>query len=461
MFSTGTHAFDVLDFTDIGDGEQIVIAELAAPRILERILPQRDGGASPMQSGYCSRCCSEPLHRLASQTGGHRPPLQLGSRTVGALYESPIRSRHARFVRSCYATAELQPTEEHDMSRTFGRLGAIRMLARADLNSWCYHLSECTAGSAARSRRASLSASATSGTSSPISISRSDSTAMCSALRLRARFRTARMRRSQNSATPRAAVARGRAPGAGTGNGRGAHRIQGHRAQGAGARVSTIPGAANLALRIRNLDGLFPKIAAYPGVKILSKGGKPVTITTPNGTLHAVFVQDPDGFVVEMLDAANPPADAPAGAVIAGSSFEAAVRNSEATVKFYNELLGFDLRLGASFNDNQDMASTAGAPGASFRQSTARIPGTAVPFTLIEFKNIERKELSGRTQDPGTTVLQLIVRDVTALTAKLRAAGVPIVTTGGEPVQVAPGLKIAIVKDPNNLLLELAERSPR
>ena len=63
------------------------------------------------------------------------------------------------------------------------------------------------------------------------------------------------------------------------------------------------PGAANLSMRVRNLDGLFPKIAAYPGVKILSKGGKPVTITTPNGTLHAVFVQDPDGFVVEMLDA--------------------------------------------------------------------------------------------------------------------------------------------------------------
>ena len=221
------------------------------------------------------------------------------------------------------------------------------------------------------------------------------------------------------------------------------------------------PGAANLALRIRDLDSLFPKIAAFAGVKVLTKGSKPVTLTTPNGTLHAVFVQDPDGFVVEMLDVANPPADAPAGHVIAGSAFEATVRNSEESVKFYNELLGFDLKLGAQFNDNQDMAATAGAPGASFKQSTARIPGTAVPFTLIEFKNIERKELSGRTQDPGTTVLQLIVRDVTALTAKLKAAGVPIVTTGGEPVQVAPGLKIAIVKDPNNLLLELAERGPR
>jgi catechol 2,3-dioxygenase-like lactoylglutathione lyase family enzyme len=221
------------------------------------------------------------------------------------------------------------------------------------------------------------------------------------------------------------------------------------------------PGAANLALRVRNLDSLFAKIQAYPGVTVLTAGGKPVTLTTPNGVLHAVFVQDPDGFVVEMLDVANPPADAPAGNVISGNAFEATVRDSEQTVKFYHELLGFDLKLGAAFNDNREMASTAGAPGASFRQSTARFPGTTVPFTLIEFKNVQRKELAGRTQDPGTTVLQLIVRDVTALTAKLKAAGVPIVTTGGAPVQVSPALKIAIVKDPNNMLLELAERTPR
>jgi catechol 2,3-dioxygenase-like lactoylglutathione lyase family enzyme len=221
------------------------------------------------------------------------------------------------------------------------------------------------------------------------------------------------------------------------------------------------PGAANIAMRVRDLDSLFPKIAAYPGVKVLSAGAKPATLTTPNGTLHAVFIQDPDGFVVELADVANPPADAPPGPVIAGSAFEATVRDSEQSVKFYNDLLGFDIKLGATFNDNQQMAATAGAPGASFRQSRAPIPGTTIPFTLIEFKNIERKELSGRTQDPGTTVLQLIVRDVTTLTAKLKAAGVPIVTTGGEPVQVAPGLKIVIVKDPNNMLLELAERGPR
>jgi catechol 2,3-dioxygenase-like lactoylglutathione lyase family enzyme len=219
------------------------------------------------------------------------------------------------------------------------------------------------------------------------------------------------------------------------------------------------PGAANMAFRVRDLDKTFPKIAAYPGVKILTKGGKPATLTTPNGTLHAVFLQDPDGFVVELIEAANAPARE--GFVVSGSSFEATVANSEQSVKFYRDLLGFDIKLGTAFNDNQQMAETAGAPGASFKQSTARIPGTAVPFTLIEFKTIETKKLSGRTQDPGTTVLQLVVRDVTALTAKLKSAGVHVVSTGGAPVTVSPALKIAIVRDPNDLLLELVERAPR
>lgn len=219
------------------------------------------------------------------------------------------------------------------------------------------------------------------------------------------------------------------------------------------------PGAANLAVRVRDLDALFPKIEKFRGVKVITAGGKPVKIETPNGSFHIVFVQDPDGFVVEIIEGV-PAASAPTGDIL-GSGFEATIASTEQSVKFYNELLGFNLKMGTEFNASQEMASTAGAAGASFKQSSGQIPGTSVPFTLIEFKNIETKRLSGRTQDPGTTVLQLRVRDVTALTAKLKAAGVPVVTTGGVPVEVAPGLKISIVRDPNNMLLELVESPPR
>jgi hypothetical protein len=39
----------------------------------------------------------------------------------------------------------------------------------------------------------------------------------------------------------------------------------------------------------------------------------------------------------------------------------------------------------------------------------------------------------------------------------MKAAGVPVVSTGGDAVELRPGLKIAIVKDPNNLMLELIQ----
>jgi catechol 2,3-dioxygenase-like lactoylglutathione lyase family enzyme len=212
------------------------------------------------------------------------------------------------------------------------------------------------------------------------------------------------------------------------------------------------PGAGNMALRVRDIGAIYDKLQKF-GATILTKGGKPATIN--NGAY--LFVEDPDGFVVELSQGTPPPeSKVPAASNVFGGAFETTVADSEASVKFYNELLGFAMQLGASFNDNQLMAETAGAPGASFRQSRATIPGTSAPLTLIEFKNIPRTKRQGRTQDPGTAILQLRVRDVDALTARLKAAGVPIVTTGGAPVDVG-GLKVSLVRGPDNLLIEFLQ----
>ena len=213
------------------------------------------------------------------------------------------------------------------------------------------------------------------------------------------------------------------------------------------------PGAANIALRVRDLAPILAKLPGS-GAKIITEGGEPATVN--NGKF--VFLQDPDGYVVELAQTA-PAADSkvPATSNVFAASFELTVNDSEQSVKFYKDMLGLDMPLGASFNDNPVMARTAGAPGASFRQSRATIPGSSTVFTLIEFKNIARTPLTGRVQDPGTAILQLRVRDVDALVKKMKAAGVTVVTTGGESVEIRPGLKIAIVRDPNNLMLELIQ----
>jgi len=102
------------------------------------------------------------------------------------------------------------------------------------------------------------------------------------------------------------------------------------------------PGAANMALRVRDLAPILAKLPGS-GAKIITEGGQPATVN--NGKF--VFLQDPDGFVVELAQTA-PPADAqvpPTGNVF-GGSFELTVNDSEQSVKFYKDMLGIDMPLG-------------------------------------------------------------------------------------------------------------------
>lgn len=213
------------------------------------------------------------------------------------------------------------------------------------------------------------------------------------------------------------------------------------------------PGAANIALRVRDLAPILAKLPGS-GARIITVGGTPTVL----GANQFVFLQDPDGFVVEVVQGPAP-ADSkvPASSNVYGAAFELTVADAEATRTFYRDLLGVPMSPVGVWNDNQQMASTAGAPGAHFRQSRAPIPGSATVFTLIEFRNVPRTPLAGRVQDPGTAILQVRVKDVDALTKKLAASGVPVITTGGAPVVIRPGLKIVLVKDPNNLILELMQ----
>lgn len=204
------------------------------------------------------------------------------------------------------------------------------------------------------------------------------------------------------------------------------------------------PGAANLALRVTDFDGVVGRLKKA-GAHVMTLGGEPVTI---NGA-HSFFVQDADGFVVELSQTATP-----------GVGFEVAVNNMEETVTAYRAL-GLTPTAPGAWNGNKAMTDNAGTPGAQFRQSRAPIPAPvgapAAAIAFIEFKDIDRKPLHTRTQDPGTAILQLNVKGLDAMLAKAKAAGFTVVSTGGQPVEIGTG-RIAIVRDANNLSLELIER---
>jgi lactoylglutathione lyase len=217
------------------------------------------------------------------------------------------------------------------------------------------------------------------------------------------------------------------------------------------------PGATNLTVRVRDLDGTVARLKAAGG-RVVTASGAPAVI---GGRSRIVFMQDPDGFVIELSQSivAPPPAPETPGNVL-GGGFELTIEDTQKTIAFYRDLLGLQPTLGESFNGDRLMASTAGTPGAEFRQSRVQVPETTDVIRFIEFKGIDRKPLSTRLQDPGMAMLQLMVRDVDALLMRLKAGGAHVVTVGGVPLDFGP-LRIAVVRDPNNLFLELIQRPPQ
>jgi predicted enzyme related to lactoylglutathione lyase len=202
---------------------------------------------------------------------------------------------------------------------------------------------------------------------------------------------------------------------------------------------------------VKDVDAVAARLK-QAGAHILTAAGAPVEVQNIE---KGFFAQDPDGFVIEVTQLNTLPAAASTvpGNVF-GASVEITIADTDQTVKFYRDLLGFQLRVGDSFNGNKLMADTAGTPGAQFRQSSGNIPGTTTRLTLIEFKGIDRKPLATRVQDPGAALLQLKVKDVDAVVNKLKAGGATVISTGGEAVTMG-NRKLAIVRDPNNLFLEL------
>ena len=131
-------------------------------------------------------------------------------------------------------------------------------------------------------------------------------------------------------------------------------------------------------------------------------------------------------------------------------------------MKVYRDLLGFKPQIDPDFSNEKAQMDLMNTPGAQVRRSTATVPGSALQVEFLEFKGIDRKPIGARIQDPGATRLQLRVRDSDATVKTLVAAGGTVVTTGGNGGTILmSGLRVAIVREPNNLFLVIMTQVPR
>ena len=192
------------------------------------------------------------------------------------------------------------------------------------------------------------------------------------------------------------------------------------------------------------------------GGPIITTSKVPVTVTTSLGSARAIFFRDPDGYIVEAIQAAVP-ADAPAQGNVVGAIMGVTIGNLDTSSKFWHDVMGLELKGDRQFSTDKAQLDLMGiAPGGSFRTLTSVIPGSRARIEFTEFKGMPRKPFSLRVPDPGSSGMAIRVADIQNLLPRLEASSIRVLSRNGElVVWDARGTRNVFVKDPDGLNLEL------
>ncbi len=213
------------------------------------------------------------------------------------------------------------------------------------------------------------------------------------------------------------------------------------------------PGAAILVLRVKNLDPIVAAVKKRNDPIVTTSQG-PVTL----GNTRVFMVRDPDGFLCHIVELQQQ--DIVPEANIFGADIGLAIASKDSTVKFYHDLLGFDLTGRDAYHSNPGYFDMIGGPStAQVREYRANVPGTKALVAFYEYKDLDRKPFHLRVPDPGAPALALRVTGIDGLLERMRAAGVQVISKDGKPVQFTPSIRNIFVVDPNGVNIELFEVS--
>jgi len=207
------------------------------------------------------------------------------------------------------------------------------------------------------------------------------------------------------------------------------------------------PGASLLVLGVDDIDAALAA-AKKAGGEVVTTGGSPVKRASGPG--RVITLKDPDGYYVELSQTTA--AASGSGRVIGAGFGSTVVQNAEKAAAFYRDHFGFTAKTNA-WTSNFD--ANLGTPGAQVQTAEVTVPGSMLSWRFVEFKGVNRKPYTPRIPDPGAAGLGLQVHDINAAIAAMKAAGGSSITQGGN-VKLGNS-KVGFVRDPNGILVELAQ----
>jgi polar amino acid transport system substrate-binding protein len=226
------------------------------------------------------------------------------------------------------------------------------------------------------------------------------------------------------------------------------------------------PGGVTLLVQVRDINAALAKLKAV-GAPVVTAGGEHVAADFGASIKgRGVIVRDPDGHFVSIVQPDSPiETTAPSTANIIGVRVRLTVNDAEQAMRLYCDVLGLMRRRPAGgFGSDPGVMKQLGIARGQWRVATAEVPNSGLVIEFIDFKGVKHRSVQSRIQDPGSTRMQLQVRDINAAIKALKTAGGVVISTGAGTIDL-PGrggatTKVAIVRDPNNLFLVLIGAPP-
>ncbi len=222
------------------------------------------------------------------------------------------------------------------------------------------------------------------------------------------------------------------------------------------------PGAMQLIFNTNNID-LLTEWLTKGHAKVLTAGGKPVSVTEEGILARAIYFQDFNGFFVKLVQrdapATGPGANgAPPSSFITGVTIGITVNDTEKNARFYHDVLGVDVKTDSPFMNDPKQLEVFGLKGGQYRESAVLFPDKTPPLHFFEFKGVDRKPLHPLVADPNSVLIRIAVHDMDSVVARVKAAGGQIMNVSGGPFLNGRN-KWLIVTDPNGAHLQLVDRN--
>ena len=215
----------------------------------------------------------------------------------------------------------------------------------------------------------------------------------------------------------------------------------------------TDPGAPHMKFMVKDIDAVVAA-AKQRGATIITTGGTAVTLGTG---VKAVFMRDPDNYIVEAIAGQGAPAVDVQGNIV-GSVIGLTVADMNASLKFWNDMLGWEFGPpGEAYSKLQGPdAALMGVPnGTEVRVKTVTIPGSSARMELTEFRGQKLVNQDMRVPDPGASGMAIRVGNIQELLPKMKAAGVRVISKDQALVEWDAKTRNVFVKDPNGMLIEV------